>query len=227
MKRLIIVIAVLTVAAVPAYAQSITGSKHDLRATGGGTATGTNLEEICVACHTPHQATAANGQTPLWNRNLSATASYGTYSSTTLDASPAPVDLGGATLGTAQISNLCLSCHDGTVSVLSMLNEPNAAPGAITPVAIASRIDATGKIISNANLGTDLSDDHPVNFNYDATLVTNDGGLNDPATLTGVKLFGGTVQCASCHNPHDSTTGVPFLRVNNSGSTLCLRCHAK
>ncbi len=225
MKRFVIVLMVLMVTVFPVMAQSISGSKHDLRASGGGTATGTNLEEICVACHTPHQAAAANKQDPLWNRNLSSQATYGVYASASLDASP--TELGGATLGTAQISNLCLSCHDGTVSVISMLNEPNSAPGPISAAAIAGRIDATGKIISNANIGTDLTDDHPVNFNYNAALVTTDGGLNDPATLTGVKLFAGTVQCASCHNPHDSTTGVPFLRVNNSGSALCLRCHIK
>lgn len=225
MKRSIILFAVLLwVIAAPLSAQSITGSKHDLRASGGGTATGTNLEEICVVCHTPHQATAAAGQDPLWNRSLSSTASYGVYASASLDAAPA--ELGGATIGTAQISNLCLSCHDGTVSVLSILNPPNSAPGAITPTAIGGRIDAAGKIISNANIGTDLTDDHPVNFTYDAALMTTDGGLNNPATLTGVKLFGGKVQCASCHNPHDSAN-VPFLRVSNSASALCLKCHNK
>ncbi len=228
MRRLFVLLVVLGITAVPALAQSISGSKHDLRATTGGTPTGTNLTEICVVCHTPHQDTAANAQYPLWNRNLSAVAAYGVYSSPTFDANPPPTDLGGATLGTAAVSNLCLSCHDGTVSVLSMLNLPNAAPGPITPTAIGGRIDATGKIISSANVGTSLSDDHPVNFNYDAALVTADGGLKDPAVAVagGVRLFNGSLQCASCHNPHNSTN-VPFLRVNNSGSALCLTCHNK
>jgi len=224
MKRLIILTALL-ISAAPAFAQSITGSKHDLRATGGGTATGTNLTEICVACHTPHQAASANKQDPLWNRTLSSQATYGVYSSTSLDA--APTELGGASIGTAQISNLCLSCHDGTVSVISMLNEPNSAVGTISAATIAGRISSTGMIIGNANVGTDLTDDHPVNFNYNAALMTTDGGLSDPTALTGVKLFGGTVQCASCHKPHDRLTGVPFLRVNNTGSALCLKCHTK
>jgi len=221
----IIVLTVLLMSAVPAFAQSITGSKHDLRATGGGTATGTNLTEICVACHTPHQTASANKQDPLWNRTLSTHATYGVYSSASLDG--VPTELGGAAIGSAQISNLCLSCHDGTVSVISMLNEPNSAPGPISAATIASRIGAGGLILGNANVGTDLTDDHPVNFSYNAALVTTDGGLNSPAALTGVKLFGGTVQCASCHNPHDQTTGVPFLRASNTGSALCLKCHSK
>ena len=34
------------------------------------------------------------------------------------------------------------------------------------------------------------------------------------------------VQCATCHNVHDNTN-VPFLRVNNAASGLCLTCHIK
>ncbi|MBI5196127.1 MAG: cytochrome C, partial [Nitrospirae bacterium] len=32
--------------------------------------------------------------------------------------------------------------------------------------------------------------------------------------------------CGSCHNPHDNSNGT-FLRVTNSGSGLCLKCHIK
>src|SRR5512138_45131 len=102
-----------------AFGASVVGSKHDLRAVGGGTPTGSGLTEVCVVCHTPHQTPAANSQYPLWNRNLSAVASYGVYTSPTFNGSGTIADVGGATLGTATTTNLCLSCHDGTVSVLS------------------------------------------------------------------------------------------------------------
>jgi hypothetical protein len=44
-----------------------------------------------------------------------------------------------------------------------------------------------------------------------------------------------SVECASCHDPHndstkDATAGsesVAFLRLKNTGSTLCLACHIK
>ena len=36
-----------------------------------------------------------------------------------------PTDLGGAVAGSAQVSNLCLSCHDGTIAVHSLYNDPN------------------------------------------------------------------------------------------------------
>jgi len=222
-KALLVFAAVVGVAAL-ATAGTIVGSKHDLRASGGGTPTGGGLVEVCVVCHTPHQTPAANKQDPLWNHTGTATASFGVYGSPTMNATP--TDIGGAPMGSQSVSLLCMSCHDGTVSVLSMYNNPPA--GAPTVIPLAGRIDATGKIISTANLGTDLTDDHPVNFTYNTALATADGGLADPATNPTVAgmLFGGTVQCASCHDVHDPQYA-PFLRMDNTGSALCLTCHIK
>jgi predicted CXXCH cytochrome family protein len=91
-------------------------------------------------------------------------------------------------------------------------------------------------------VGTDLSDDHPIGFTFDATLATDDGGLYDPTATDAdvaarpgnidVALLFGTgndqMECASCHDPHQSdATATPFLRKSNSGSALCLTCHNK
>jgi len=205
-------------------AGTVVGSRHDLRATGGGTPTGNGLTEVCVVCHTPHQAIAANAQDPLWNHTGTATAAFGVYASATLNATPA--EIGGAAMGAQSVSMLCMSCHDGTVSVLSMYNPPNS--GTPTVTAIATRINAAGQIISNANMGTSMRDDHPVNFTYNTALATTDGGLRDPASTPAVNalLIGGTVQCSSCHSTHDPTN-TPFLRVTNAASALCLTCHIK
>ena len=81
-------------------------------------------------------------------------------------------------------------------------------------------------------MGTSLSDDHPVNFTYDAALATADRGLVAPDSSSYVdaaqtiKLFGAKVQCATCHNPHDNTNE-PFLTKTNAGSQLCRTCHLK
>lgn len=218
-----VVLACATLTASSAFAASIVTSKHDLRATGGGTATGTGLTEVCVTCHTPHQATGANSQDPLWNHTGTATAAFGVYGSTTMNAVPA--EIGGSAMGSQSISMLCMSCHDGTVSVLSMYNPPNS--GTPTVSAIASRISATGQIISTSNVGTSLTNDHPVNFTYNAALVTLDSGLANPAVApVAPLLFAGSVQCASCHDVHDPAN-VPFLKMSNSASALCLTCHLK
>lgn len=211
---------------------TVIGTKHDLSSAGPGATT--NVNRVCVFCHTPHQAIAANGQDPLWNHTLSATAAYGVYGSTTLDATP--TDLGGAVPGTAAVSNLCLSCHDGTVSVAALYNPPNEAPindnAANITVTAGGNVTAGGLITGNPNIGTDLTNDHPVNFTYDGALATADGELTTPVSTSyvdaanEVPLFGGTVQCASCHDPHDNVN-VPFLVKSNVASALCTTCHVK
>lgn len=178
----------------------------------------TNVTAICVFCHTPHQPTA-NTTDPLWNHTLSSTASYGVYASDTLNATPA--DIGGL----QTVSNLCMSCHDGTVGVGSQWNPQNGVAAPSTAAVVISNT-------STAYLGTDLTNDHPINFTYDAALATADGELNTPNSTScvdaacNVPLFGGTLQCASCHDPHDNTLS-PFLTVTQVDSALCTTCHIK
>lgn len=225
-KVLVIAVVALVAIASAATAATVVGTKHDLRRAGGpvsGTA------EVCVFCHTPHQTAAAAAQDPLWNHQLSAQASYGVYGSTTMNA--VPTDIGGATAGTAPVSNLCMSCHDGTIAVGALWNSPNDAVGALTYNA-GNGVNATGMINTTALVGTSLVDDHPVNFTYNSALATADGGLVTPASASAVDaggqvpLFAATVQCASCHDPHDNTN-TPFLVVSNSASALCTTCHTK
>ena len=60
----------------------IDGTKHDL----AGKATGDN-GEICVYCHTPHNA-STDLATVLWNKGASAVTDYGTYTSSTMNSVP-------------------------------------------------------------------------------------------------------------------------------------------
>lgn len=41
-----------------------------------------------------------------------------------------------------------------------------------------------------------------------------------------VKLYGGKVECPSCHNVHNPSNR-PFLRKTNTNDALCLTCHIK
>lgn len=180
-----------------AFAASIVGSPHDFSSRGWGST------ELCVFCHTPHNANVTAGT--LWNHALTA-ATYTLYSSPTLNAVVGQPAAGG-------VSKLCLSCHDGTVAIDSF--------GTRT---------GTTFISGSAALGTDLGNDHPIGFTYDTALATADGGLTTPASAslvsTGVPLFSAKVECASCHNVHDNANG-NFLRLSNAGSALCLKCHTK
>ena len=205
-KTLIKLAAVTALLAVPLVTQgaTIVGTPHDLSSGGSSTYKGTS-DQTCIYCHTPHNALST--LVPLWNHPTTATASFTLYpSGGTLNAS----DLGQPT----GASKACLSCHDGSLAADSY-----------------GSTSGTHNLTGAALLGTDLSNDHPVSFTYDAALATADGGLVTPASassvVAGVPLFSGKLECASCHNVHDNATAQPFLRVNNAQSALCTTCHNK
>lgn len=54
----------------------------------------------------------------------------------------------------------------------------------------------------------------------DATSSSDSGGV---AIAGGAQPY---VECATCHDPHTSTTAT-FLRTSNTSSALCLACHTK
>lgn len=191
----------------------IDGSIHDF------SASGFSQGEICIVCHTPHNADTTVADAPLWNHEVTASA-FTVYGSATLDALPTQPD---------GVSKLCLSCHDGSVAVDSFGGTRTSKVGLGTT--FISDIDLTGR----KELGTDLSDDHPVSFTFDTALSALDGELFDPSitnsgfgsTIDADMLFAGKVQCASCHDVHDHDGNDFILRKPNTGSDLCLTCHDK
>jgi predicted CXXCH cytochrome family protein len=185
-------------------ADTILSSKHDLSVSGPGDIRATSESEVCLFCHTPHRGT---GDQPLWNHQPSM-ATYIPYSSSTAKA----------TIGQPTgASKLCLSCHDGTVA-LGMVRSRTTA--------IEMRNAVTTLPAGPSNLGTDLSDDHPISLTYDSALVSADGQLKDPSSLTDkVRLdHNNQLQCTSCHDPHDNQFG-KFLVQDNTASALCVNCH--
>ncbi len=193
----------------------IATSKHNLSASGTGTFKATSETQLCVFCHAPHNT---NPAVPLWNHKLSAEI-YTPYSSNTL-AAAAPGQPNGA-------SKLCLTCHDGTVALGGVQNMPFGQQTAGTISGL--EMFLTGV----ANLGTDLRNDHPVSFTYDATLAAANLELVSPALLTGkIKPDGsGLMQCTSCHDAHNDANP-KFMHVGYTdgagfGSPMCLSCHNK
>ena len=174
--------------------------------------------EICNICHTPHNTNNLS-QGPLWNHEISS-ATYVLYSSPTMDVVAEQPPPGG-------LSRLCLSCHDGTIAVDSF-----GGIGGGTTI--------TGK----ANLGIDLSNDHPIGIQW-IHQTQSRGSLNctgchvltyNPNTLAyefgppgqDVKFFNSKVECPSCHDVHNSRVrDVKLLRMPLAGSQLCLQCHPK
>lgn len=204
--KLVVRLIILGLVALPVavQAQTIRGSEHDFSSSSWNT-TG----EICVVCHTPHKADITVTDAPLWNHQVTS-ATYTLYSSSTLQA----------TLSQPEgSSKLCLSCHDGTIAIDNF----------------GGRTTGTNFIAPGATLGTDLRDDHPVSFTYNTALANLDHGLYDPnshnsglgGTIKQDLLFSDKLQCASCHDVHNSGGLTHLLRVSNAASALCLTCHNK
>ena len=186
--------------AIPVVNGSIDGSKHDFEGVYG-------LTQICQPCHAPHDAT--NGTLgPLWDHADSGNAAnaFTPYDNTANTQDSTPGDPGATSM-------LCLSCHDGSVNV-------DAFGGGAGTTAMAPAYQVGADL--------DLSDDHPIGIAY----ADGGPGLNPTTTALGSvtiadALYGGNVECASCHDVHNAENQTSLLRESITGSALCLVCHAK
>ncbi len=204
LHRLMFFMGILSTAC-PAVGQDrVSQTVHNLSVSGPGRIRAASETQVCVFCHAPHNT---QGVRPLWNRQLPTTA-YDIYTSTTLDANP------GQPTGA---SKLCLSCHDGTIalgSVLSRADRIRMVGGDYIPAGL-------------TNLGTDLSDDHPISFPYTSGLAAADQQLLVPSALPPeIRLDANSeLQCTSCHDPHRNVYGDFLVKPDRFGE-LCRACHA-
>jgi predicted CXXCH cytochrome family protein len=204
-RRVIGLTALVGAAALAAgQGQSVIHTPHNLSASGSGAVRATGEDEVCIFCHAPHNASRVQ---PLWNRS-SSSAIYNVYRSDSLRSEP------GQPTGT---SKMCLSCHDGTIAIGSVVSREQV-------IHIASGI--TRMPAGRSNLGTDLSDDHPISFRYDGALVAKNPKLVHPTMLPEtLRLDGsGELQCTTCHDPHSNIHG-SFLTMSNDNSAMCRSCH--
>ncbi|HZZ84749.1 MAG TPA: cytochrome c3 family protein [Anaeromyxobacteraceae bacterium] len=247
MKRIALLIAAVAWAGTASAFSptSVVGSSHDLSATGKdvNSAATQAQGQVCVYCHMPHNA--SNVGAPLWNRTNS-TSSFQMYSS----ANSSTFVLNAADTNTAAravgpVSLACLSCHDGVTAFNSLNQTPmidsdnnvfassyTFATTGTTPAAVTNMAQASAPGAGSADLGTDLTNDHPISFTYDSALASLKGTtLRDPAAnaadgngtgnLVIYRAGGSTgsiaqqmlfvnpianktsqLECASCHEPH-------------------------
>ncbi len=189
----------------------IAGSPHDFSTQGWSGG------KICAPCHTPHNADTGVSNAPLWNHAVTS-ASFTPYTSSTMDS-----DFSNAGDQPGGISKLCLSCHDGTVAIDSFGNTTGGT-----------------FIAGSANVGTDLSDDHPISIYWNApsggpshVTVSNCSTVchqvHNPGYVRPIPFFGSTVnktiECATCHDVHGKQPYAYLLRLDNANSALCLVCH--
>jgi predicted CXXCH cytochrome family protein len=209
MKKFALMLGIVLVSVVPVSraAQDVVNTRHNLSTVPPSGVTRTpglfssTVDEVCVFCHTPH---SAMGEAQLWNHTLSEETNYILYGSSTLSAVPQQP---------TGKSRLCLACHDGTVALGDLANPPAGNDLGSTLM--------TGR----GNLSTDLSDDHPISFPYNAGLLGLNPELADPAGI-GLPLEGQDLQCTTCHDPHEKDLQ-PFLRISTINGELCTTCHVR
>lgn len=129
-----------------------------------------DYDRVCVYCHTPHGANTTMLSAPLWNRTnqVAMGTTYTLYGGGLSSA--------GQTVTQPGISSLtCLSCHDGTVAIDSIINMPGSG-------------------------GYDQAQETSVN---DAFLDSWTGNPDGSRTDTHSVLGPGSSSCASasCHSP--------------------------
>lgn len=181
---------------------AITGSAHDFSSRGWSNG------EICIACHTPHNADTTQMDAPLWNHEVT-NAVFALYSSPTLDSTP---------VQPRGISKLCLSCHDGTIALDSFGGN-----------------SGSNYISGSAMIDTVLTNDHPISIYWSHQVEFNTGSgtcLNchnpTPTEFNPIlPFFDRYLECATCHDVHNTVGYDHLLRLPLANSELCLHCHGK
>ncbi len=220
--------------------ESIITSPHNLSASGGSGKHGIKFDEVrvCVFCHAPHNARPKDTiPAPLWSRDLpSDTKEYTMYHSTTFDTA--------VTLKSDKptgASRLCLSCHDGTIALNSYRgrvivpggddigpasNAPTDDMGPASYMPTDTRYPTWNPRLGGG-AGNDFSDNHPISFSYTAGLAAIAQLALPSALPPQIRLeLGESLQCISCHDPHNNEFGNFLVMDNNqSGSPLCMACH--
>jgi predicted CXXCH cytochrome family protein len=186
----------------------LAGTVHDIGGNG------------CKSCHAPHNGALANGGPQstgliqLWSRNFPAAANtFGVYNSASMQNAAA--EIGGSALSTSSdvrmYTLLCLSCHDGVTSTFT------------TAMQTKNMVGSRAAFGTGAYESLGLTNDHPVNMNYDPT---KNASLQAVATVSKIlPLYGtgNTVQCGTCHDSH-SEVNTMFLRQANN-TAHCTTCH--
>lgn len=218
------------------------GSKHDftglnrragVRAMGG--VSFSDYGNPCIYCHLPPEQSSVQteqyGGVAGWNRVAPSADHYKLYDSVSMDAPQSSPN--SSTL-------LCLSCHDGTMALDMVLFKP-AGFQSRRDAAMHMKMNGGNELTSCGKchngvvahdiapkvVGQDLMNDHPVSFQYgglnwkdkDFRVPHQAGGFNN-----GVALYGGNVECATCHDVHNSTQEV-LLATRKE--ILCATCHSK
>lgn len=216
---------------------NVSNTKHNFRVGGVSQVytaqAGSGADQVCVFCHTPHNAGSPR---LLWNKANNSNPTFRLYTSSD--------SLTTATRSSVLLSDspslLCLGCHDGKTAMnilhsskvgvdaagagavgypagAKLIPTSNSGatplvmpPGQWNPLLEAYDPDMNLGMSGGATDGLNLTDDHPIGFSYsDAYAQETSGGLfNNVGMDSRIRFFGPSkkVECSTCHDPHVEAT---------------------
>lgn len=234
---ILIGVGVLATSRAMAGVGNVSNTKHNFKVGGGSQVftaqAGSGADQVCVFCHTPHNA---GSPLLLWNKANNSAPVFRLYtSSKTLTNATRS-----SSLGSDSPSLLCLGCHDGKTA-MNVLHSSNI--GVDPAGAGAIGYPAGSKLIPSSNFGAaplvmpagewnplleafdpsmnlgmsggatdglNLTDDHPIGFSYSSAYVQEtSGGLHNNIGMDSrIRFFGASkmVECSTCHDPHVEAT---------------------
>ncbi len=235
---------------------SIANSRHNLSLSFGGIEIVaktimqgymTNYGEVCVYCHTPHGAgTTEIAGAPLWNH---------TVTSETYELYKSPLASGSTPSQPGPNSITCLSCHDGTIAIDSIINMPgsnlylatqetsqnnaflNTFPTAQAGTYQHATMEGAGFGCQNCHTGGAITDAFPIMDLFAVGNATwSDGLVNDhpigipfPSGNPDFRVATGfTTQTIFFDRDSDSKQDAEDIRLYNSGGGYeveCATCH--
>ena len=182
----LLVAVLLLLCAATVWAKGTPGIKntiHNLSTTAPYPYYASDETEICVFCHTPHGGVLSG---PLWNRSNTANNIFTHYNSATLSTELKNLS---ATRPVNNESLLCMACHDGSISVMHLLNPTNNLGRNPQSTFVSGSSDIyvvpgfsqnpgakIGGLQGNAALYGQLQDDHPISFSYSDVLASPEYG---------------------------------------------------
>lgn len=223
-------------AAAPGPKVSELGNRHNLSSANTGVtyhATGASTADtqICIFCHTPHNANVAE-QAPLWNRAFS-TQTFQRYTgSATFKIKNLAVAQYGPGAQPNGSSKLCLSCHDGVSKMSAILRGGPITMNTDVITGLSSFKPSTNKMRYGH---------HPVSFVY----ATGYSYTSSPEAQSGTVIAGlpvdyvfpqlidgkvkvklkdnyrdgrGWMQCTTCHDAHQNLSD-EALCYDSAGTT--------
>lgn len=245
---LVLITAGVFVTSLAMAAGNVANTKHNFSIGGGtGVYQSTTISEVCIFCHTPHNAGQAR---LLWNKASNAAPNFRMYTSsgtlTTVTRTQSAFDANSPSL-------LCLSCHDGKTA-MNVLHTSGtgitAAAAGLSGYPAGSRLESgavpltmpgpaydffTGTFAPSMNLGRaadgsndlqgdNLTDDHPIGFSYSDVLAERpaaSGGLRTMVNVNSAANANGSIRFFGTKNKVEcSTCHDPHVDYSASGNPL-------